>query len=78
MESEIDQTSLLKKFFDSLSTQSHIQIVQEIILKGIDTIINREIEKSKGNNFDAKDRKTILVNYYFSMLEEFIAREKRL
>ena len=78
IDDEIENNKELTFFFDNLNAQNYCRIIKDCILKFIDNIIDKEIElNSKKKKKYREERKEIMINFYFSILEDFIRREKK-
>ena len=78
IDNEIQENKELVFFFENLNAQNYVRIIKDCVFKFIDDIIDKEVElnfKKKKNN--REERKNIMVNFYFSILEDFIKREKK-
>lgn len=77
-ENNLFKNSPLSKFFNILDAQTYHSIMHGVINQEVDKVIRDELKgkASKKGLFD--DRKTVMINFYFSMLEDFIVREKKL
>lgn len=77
-ENNLYKSSPLSKFFNILDAQTYHTIMHGIISQELDKVIKDELKgkASKKGLFD--DRKTVMINFYFAMLEDFIIREKKL
>ena len=76
-ENNLFKNSPLSKFFNILDAQTYHSIMHGIINQEVDKVIKEELKGRASKKGLFEDRKTIIINFYFSMLEEFIIREKK-
>lgn len=84
---EVGPSNPLYRFFELLDAESQHRIVKKIIEGNIEKIIEAELGashssskiKSKLKNTEKlfNERKTLIMNFYFSSLQDFIVREQK-
>jgi hypothetical protein len=84
---EVSPSNPLYRFFELMDAESQHRIVKKIIEGNIEKIIEAELSvsnctsktKSKLKNTEKlfNERKTLIMNFYFSSLQDFIVREQK-